>query len=260
LRNLREQASAREGGARCAIDAQREALDPCVEDHATRGDDMYVNQGMLLGTLMLFAIGCADLGGGPPDSDEGEWLAFHGAGNALTDIGAPGRSGPAYISYDQEAVLLVGVDFDGTLEVAARSATRGTTTSLMVLWAVRDQVIDPVNAARAGALYLEHIDAIYTAPRDRIFDWNFGVWHSAWAISNLYRNGSAEVKAALQDAYDDAVTRPATLERFVDVATRHVNGRRPLMGDIHAGGRALAHRTLVIPGNPDYLQSPDDYE
>jgi hypothetical protein len=214
---------------------------------------------ILLTTLLLFGVGCsAAVDSEPEGNPETTWLEIYNSSDG-SPLSSPRRDGPAYISYEQEDVLLDGVDFDATMEVATRMAAKGQTTSLMALWAVRDQAIDATNAARAGSLYLANIDAIYTAPSDRIFDWNFGVWHTAWAISNLYRNGSSEVKAALQEAYDDAITRPATLERFRDVADRHVNGSRPLMGDIHDGGRGLSHRTLVIPGNPDYLQSADDY-
>ena len=214
-------------------------------------------RGLLI--LMIFGVGCtSDVDRELAYDDEAAWVTPYGPDGVAA--AAPLRHRPAYISYDQDAVLLDGVDFDDTIEVATRAAARGGTTSLMVLWAVRDQEIDAANAARAGALYLANIDAIYSAPSNFVFDWNFGVWHSSWAISNLYRNGSPEVKAALQEAYDDAVTRPATLERFRDVASTHVNGARPLMGDIHIGGRTLARRTLVVPGNPDYLQSADDYE
>jgi hypothetical protein len=213
----------------------------------------------LLAMLVVFGVSCTtDVDRELAIDDQVAWVAPYASGGVPAATAR--RDRPAYISYDQDAVLLDGVDFADTIEVATRAAARGGTTSLMVLWAVRDQAIDAASAARAGALYLANIDAIYSAPSTFVFDWNFGVWHSSWAISNLYRNGSPQVRAALQEAYDDAITRPATLERFRDVANTHVNGARPLMGDIHIGGRTLARRTLVVPGNPDYLQSADDYE
>lgn len=164
-----------------------------------------------------------------------------------------------YAYYDQEDVILEGIDLDATLEIAELELAQGGGPSVLVIWAIRDQIVTPVEAAAIADLYALYIEDLYGSDPVGIYDWNFGVWHFAWAISNLYRNGSDEVRAALQAAYDDALDRPETVERFRLIAIDHVRGNHVLMGDIHETGRMFAQTHIVVPGNPDYLQSLDEY-
>jgi hypothetical protein len=90
-------------------------------------------------------------------------------------------------------------------------------------------------------------------------DWNHAVWHFAWAIANLYRNGDEAVKIELKAAYEDALTRPQTLERFQLVAVDHVLGHDISMGSAHERGHAFAQAHIVVPGNSDYVQSFEQY-
>lgn len=179
-------------------------------------------------------------------------------------VASPGVENPPcnvfpYTHYEQAEVLIEGIDLAATLEIARIELAAGGGPSVLTVWAIRDQVITAEIAGDIAGLYAQHVDGIYGTDPVGIYDWNFGVWHYAWAISNLYRNGSAPVRAALQAAYDDALGRPETLDRFRLVAIDHVRGNRVLMGDIHEGGRMYARTHIVAPGNPDYLQSLDDY-
>ncbi|MCG8425506.1 MAG: lamin tail domain-containing protein [Proteobacteria bacterium] len=179
-------------------------------------------------------------------------------------VASPGVDNPAcnvlpFVYFDQKDVVLEGIDLVATLQIAELELATENATSMLTIWAIRDQIVTPEVAQRINDLYLLHIDAIYKADVTDGYDWNFGVWHFAWAISNLFRNGQDEVKTRLQDAYNHALERPDTLERFRLVAIDHVRGNRIIMGDIHELGRGFAQAHIVVPGNPAYLQSFDDY-
>lgn len=183
-----------------------------------------------------------------------------------TSVASPGVENPAcnifpFVYYNQSEVLLEGIDLDATLRIAEAELAKGGGASVLVIWAIRDQRVNVQEAQRISALYFDHIEGIYGSDRpDSPYDWNFGVWHFAWAISNLYRNAETDdVRTALQSAYDDALARPSTVQRFQLVAIDHVQGNRILMGDIHSLGRDFAVSHIVVPGNPTYLQSFDDY-
>jgi hypothetical protein len=92
-----------------------------------------------------------------------------------------------------------------------------------------------------------------------MIDSNHAVRHFAWAISNLYRNGNDEVKAALQSAYDDALTRPETLSRFRLIAIDNVLGDQILMGYAHNMARSFVRKHVVVPGNTDHIQNYKEY-
>lgn len=113
------------------------------------------------------------------------------------------------------------------------------------------------NAKTISELYFRYIDKI-AAEKDKTTA-DFGVWHFAWAISNLYRNGDTGIKAVLEDAYIDARKRPESLTKFREIATEHINGDKIYMGDVHAAARAFARSHIVAPGNKKYLQSLDQY-
>jgi len=162
-----------------------------------------------------------------------------------------------YVYHEQGRVLVEGIDIDATLEIARIELEEGGFDATLTVWAIRDQVVTADNAKTISALYLKHIGEI-AAQKDRAIA-DFGVWHFAWAIANLYRNGDDGIKAALEAAYLDARKRPEGLEKFKDVAAEHINGDKIYMGDIHAVARSYARSHVVAPGNKNYLQSLDQY-
>jgi hypothetical protein len=162
-----------------------------------------------------------------------------------------------YVYHEQDRVLIQGVDVGATLEIARIELEEGGFDATLPVWAIRDQVVSQDNARTVSELYSEYIDKI-AAEKDRTTA-EFGVWHFAWAISNLYRNGNDSVKKELESAYLDAQKRPDTLKRFKGVASEHVNGSKVFMGDIHGAARSFAHSHIVAPGNKTYLQSLDEY-
>tara|TARA_B110000902_G_scaffold96713_2_gene114348 strand:+ start:7030 stop:8190 length:1161 start_codon:yes stop_codon:yes gene_type:complete len=179
----------------------------------------------------------------------------------------PGKANPLcesvmpYVSYnDQASVLIKGIDWDATLKVAEAEFARELSTSELPIWAIRDQIITPEVAAKIAVLYFDNIDMLYGTKTFLVLDWNHAVWHLSWAISNLYRNGDSAVKKELQLAYEDAVTRPETLERRNYIAIDHIRNDVVVMGDIHTAAHMRMKQLIVAPGNPDYLQSFEDYQ
>lgn len=165
-----------------------------------------------------------------------------------------------YLSYDdQESVRVDGIDLSATLRVAEAELARKMATSELVLWGIRDQRITPVIARKVSELYFANIDMLYDTEPFTVIDWNHAVWHFAWAISNMYRNGDQKVKAELQLAYEDALTRPETLDRFKYVAIEYIRGERVVMGDAHTPAHKLMQKLIVAPGNPDYIHSYEEY-
>jgi hypothetical protein len=162
-----------------------------------------------------------------------------------------------YVYHDQNRVLIENVDLDSSLEIARIELDEGGFDATLAVWAIRDQVVSTCHAMAVSELYFEYIDEI-AAETDRTVA-DFGVWHFAWAVSNLYRNGNDSIKTVLDDAYRDARRRPETLEKFKDAASEHVNGTKIYMGDIHAFARSYARSHIVAPGNKKYLQSLDQY-
>lgn len=183
------------------------------------------------------------------------------------NVASPGRANPRctenilpylYIN-DQSAVRVEGIDFAQTLKVAEAELQRNLATAPLTIWALRDQVVTPQVAGAIAALYVANIDRLYTAETVTLIDWNHAVWHFAWAIANLYRNGDGAVKSQLQLAYDDAKNRHATLERFQLVALDHAQSEDISMGNAHEPGFKYAKTHVVVPGNALYLQSFEQY-
>jgi hypothetical protein len=100
---------------------------------------------------------------------------------------------------------------------------------------------------------------LYESTAFTAIDWNHAVWHFAWAISNLYRNGDAEVKTELQLAYEDAQKRPETLDYFKYIAINYIRGESIVMGDIHTPAHEAVQKLIVAPGNPGYINSYEEY-
>lgn len=182
-------------------------------------------------------------------------------------VASPGRENPPcanmvlpylYVN-DQTAVHIPGIDFETTLQIAAEELSRDIATAELTIWGIRDQVISPDIAKKISKLYHDNIEGLYHTKPVAMIDSNHAVWHFAWAIANLYRNGNSEVKAALQSAYDDAIDRPQTIERFRLVAIDNVLGDQVLMGDAHDRARSYVRRHVVVPGNLDFVQSYEEY-
>lgn len=162
-----------------------------------------------------------------------------------------------YVYHEQNRVLIEGIDVGATLEIARTELEEGGFDATLPVWAIRDQVVSEGEARTIAELYSTYIDRIAAEPDRGTAE--FGVWHFAWAISNLYRNGNEGVKRQLESAYLDAQKRPETLKQFKGVAAEHVNGSKIYMGDIHGAARSFARAHIVAPGNERYLQSLDDY-
>jgi hypothetical protein len=163
-----------------------------------------------------------------------------------------------YVYHQQDRVLVRGIDVDATLEIARIELEEGGFDATLTVWAIRDQKVTVDNAKTISNLYFTYIDRV-AAEKDRTAA-DFGVWHFAWAISNLYRNGDDTIKAQLESAYLDARKRPDRLTQFKDIASEHVSGTKVYMGDIHGAARAFARSHIVAPGNKSFLQSLDQYK
>ena len=158
-----------------------------------------------------------------------------------------------YIYHQREQVLIDDLDVDQTLEIAEFKLLDGGFGSVLTIWAIRDQPVTEAQALWISELYFQYIDRIENDSSS-----GFNVWHLTWAISNLYRLGDPNVQRALFDAHADAAKRVKELDS--NVATLHFSDDKIYMGDAHGGGRAYAHKHLVVPGNDDYLQSVLDYD
>ena len=155
-------------------------------------------------------------------------FAIPGRENSLCSSIAP------FIAYNnQAAVIIENIDLEATLRVSEAELARKSATSELVIWGIRDQVISPEIARKISELYFSNIDMLYESTPFTAIDGNHAVWHFSWAISNLYRNGDAEVKTELQLAYEDAQRRPETLDYFKYIAINYIRGESIVMGDIH---------------------------
>lgn len=171
----------------------------------------------------------------------------------------PNRRLPHRYVDNQAAVAIDGIDFATTMKIARAELAERTVTSELTIWALRDQTISADIAKEISELYFQYIDGLYDVEPMTILDWNHAVWHFAWAVANLYRNGDAEVKSALQSAYDDALKRPDSLQKYRYIAIDHIHGERVTMGDMHDRARAYARRHIVVPGNSDFIQNYEEY-
>jgi hypothetical protein len=151
-----------------------------------------------------------------------------------------------YLTHDRSKVLLP-VDIDQTLRIAEIEIDKGTWGCVLGIWVIRDQVVTPAQAATISDIYFSHVSLLKQ---------NFNIWHLTWAIADLYDNGSDETRAVLEKAYQDARQRAKALG---GLANKFVNGQKIYMGDAHSLGRRYAETHVVVPGNPKYLQSFEEY-
>src|SRR5271170_2151620 len=115
-----------------------------------------------------------------------------------------------FITGDQSQVLIRGVNIDQTLVIAEQELKKGGFPSPLTLLGIRDQVYTEAQAQKVSYLYFRYVDTL----KDY-----FPIWHFTWAISNIYRNGDAAVRAQLELAYQDAKKRAKAAGGFAD---RHV--------------------------------------
>lgn len=156
------------------------------------------------------------------------------------------------LHHRRKPALVRNVNMDETLKISKDEMQKKNMSQSLGLWVIRDQIVNQAQAKTISELYLGKIDSMKS---------DFNIWHSSWAISNLYRFGDAAVKAELETVYQKAKKQPERIQKRSTrkLANRHVNGKRTVTGFIHAGGRSYAKRHLVVPGNKRYLQSYEEY-
>lgn len=153
--------------------------------------------------------------------------------------------------YIREPALVKGVDMDQSIQVAADQMKKAGLEQGLSIWVLRDQFVTPEQAREIGKLYLDNIDDITD---------DFVIWHTSWAIANLYKLGDDDIKAELEEAFEKATTQPDRITGWAkDSANLHINTPRITSGFIHVGGDFYAHGHLVVPGDDSYLQSYEEY-
>lgn len=148
---------------------------------------------------------------------------------------------------DRDTYILENIDIEQTLQIAEYELEQNETGSSLTLWAIRDQNFTKENAVEVERLYFKYILKM---------PGSFDTWHFTWAISNIYRQGNAEVQSVLQEAYDDASELASTISKTSDTLS---NSEELYRGDVHFLGRGFAKSHLVVPGNNKYLQSAEEF-
>lgn len=153
--------------------------------------------------------------------------------------------------YTREPALVKNVDIQQSLKVAQDQMKKGGIDQALSIWVLRDQYVTPAQAKIISELYLANIDSMKN---------DFNIWHTSWAISNLYRWGNDSIKTTLETAYQKAKKQPERMKGWEKgAANSHINGEKITTGFIHFGGRYYAHGHLVVLGNKKYLQSYEEY-
>ena len=96
-----------------------------------------------------------------------------------------------YQYYSRGPALVRGVDMEQSLQVAADEMQKPGIGQGLSIWVLRDQFVTPEQASEISKLYLDHIDGMNS---------DFNIWHTSWAIANLYKLGDSAVKAELETA------------------------------------------------------------
>ena len=156
------------------------------------------------------------------------------------------------LHHRQKPALVKNVNINETLKISKDEMQKQSISQSLGIWVIRDQIVTAPQAKTISELYLSKIDSMKN---------DFNIWHSSWAIANLYRFGDNAVKAELETAYQKAKMQPERITKkgMRRIANSHINGKRTVTGFIHAGGRSYAKKHHVVPGNKRYLQSYEDY-
>ncbi len=153
--------------------------------------------------------------------------------------------------YVREPALVEGVDMEQSLQVAADEIKKEGIEQGLSIWVLRDQFVTPEQARTIAGLYLETIDDMKS---------DFNIWHTSWAIANLYKLGDEPIQAELEEAFQKATKQHERLTGWVRDSTDNlVNGDEIVSGFIHVGGEFYAHGHLVVPGDKKYIQSYEEY-
>lgn len=153
--------------------------------------------------------------------------------------------------YVREPALVKGVDMRQSIQVAADQIKKEGIEQGLSIWVLRDQYVTVEEAKEISDLYLAHIDTMKS---------DFNIWHTSWAIANLYKWGDASIKAVLEPAFQKATRQPERLTGLAkNSANNLINGEKITAGFIHLGGDYYAHQCLVVPGDKTYLQSYEDF-
>ncbi len=153
--------------------------------------------------------------------------------------------------YTRKPALVKNTDINETIKIAKDELQKKGISQGLGIWVMRDQIVTPIQARTIAELYMANIDSMKIP---------FNIWHSSWAISNLYRLGTDSVKIELESAYQKAKKQPERLKGGVkNIANYHINGEKITSGFIHFGGRAYGRGHLVAPGNKRYIQSYQKY-
>ncbi|MGM0444193.1 MAG: hypothetical protein ACQEQV_08410 [Fibrobacterota bacterium] len=152
-----------------------------------------------------------------------------------------------YMTHERTEAIVENIDIGQTLRITEYELKDKDRGNSLGLWVIKDQFFTPTEAERVQNLYFRSKENIVT---------DFDAWHFTWAVSNIYRLGNAEVRRSLDSAHSDARRWADTLGRRERRMTR---GDTLYMGDAHIGGRYYARNHIIAPGNPDYLQSWEDF-
>ena len=118
------------------------------------------------------------------------------------------------LHHRRKPALIRNVNIDETLKISKDEMQKKNLSQSLGLWVIRDQIVTPAQAKIISELYLSKIDSMNS---------DFNIWHSSWAISNLYRFGDEAVKKELETAYQKAKKQP---ERITKKGTRRLAAKQ----------------------------------
>jgi hypothetical protein len=149
---------------------------------------------------------------------------------------------------NRDKVLIEKIDMKQSLKVAEIVIKENKWGRAIGYWAMRDQLIDSLDAVGINKNYLTYIDSISE---------HFDLWHYSWAISNYYRNGDSTVQNVLEPSYLKSIA--VAKELNTKVALKHITGEKIYMGYFHAGGWKAGRNYIVAPGDKRFRQSVDEF-
>ena len=129
-----------------------------------------------------------------------------------------------FVYQQRDRALIEGIDIDETLKVAEVEIKENRVSTVLTVWAMRDQELTGAQAEKVAELYSAHIERIDSEEQKAR---GFSVWHLTWAISSMYRLGDDPVKHALKEVYDDASIRVDELDSRVAQLKEDFADRRP---------------------------------